>query len=55
MASAGILTKRKFEHIKTFDIPESRQGIAVDDRVFFAIGTREIGNIDKETGKLIKR
>ena len=55
MASAGILTKRKFEQIKTFDIPESRQGIAVDDRVFFAIGTREIGKYDKETGKLIKK
>lgn len=42
----------KFKEITRFDIPEARQGVAVDDIYFYAIGTREIGKYEKHTGKL---
>ena len=44
-----------FEEIRRFDAVEARQGVAVDDKYFYAVGTREIGKYNKETGKLITR
>ena len=39
-----------FEEIKTFSANEARQGVAVDARYIYVIGTREIGKYDKQTG-----
>jgi len=45
---------RKFKELKRFNAKEARQGIAVDDKYIYVIGTREIGKYDKNTHKLIK-
>ena len=44
--------KREFKIVKTFNIPEARQGIAVDEDYFYAIDTRAIAKYEKGTGKL---
>ena len=44
-----------FEEIRRFDAVEARQGVAVDSKYFYAVGTRELGKYSKETGKLITR
>ena len=44
---------RKFKEIKRFDVKEARQGIAVDDKYIYIVGTRQIGKYDKKTEKLV--
>ncbi|MBI1188602.1 MAG: hypothetical protein GC206_14935 [Alphaproteobacteria bacterium] len=39
--------------VREFDAPEARQGVAVDDRHFYAIVNTMIGKYDKETGARI--
>jgi hypothetical protein len=53
--AAALPAQARFEEIRRFQAPEARQGIAVDARYFYAIGTREIGKYDKKTGELIAR
>ena len=45
---------RKFEELERFNAKEARQGIAVDNKYVYVIGTRAIGKYDKKTHKLIK-
>jgi len=45
----------KFIKIAEYNCPEAHQGVAVDDSFFYAIGTREIGKYEKNTGKLVKK
>ncbi|MCD4665343.1 MAG: hypothetical protein K8R68_08725, partial [Bacteroidales bacterium] len=47
--------ERKFEELKRFKAKEARQGIAVDKKFIYVIGTREIGKYDKQTGELATR
>ena len=44
---------RGFEEIRRFPAPEATQGVAVDDRFFYAIGNRQIVKYDKRTGERI--
>jgi len=46
---------QKFKELMRFKATEARQGIAVDEKYIYVIGTREIGKYDKKTKKLIKR
>ncbi len=46
---------RRFEEIKRFDAKEARQGIAVDDKYIYVVGTQEIGKYEKETAELVAR
>ncbi len=46
---------RQFGVVYRFDATEARQGVAVDDKYFYAVGTREIGKYDKQTGELAAR
>ncbi|MFQ5864649.1 MAG: hypothetical protein ACE5IW_05405 [bacterium] len=45
--------EREFKEIKRFNAAEARQGVAVDGKHVYVVGTREIGKYDKETGKRI--
>ena len=45
----------RFVETARFSAPEARQGVAVDERYFYAIGTREIGKYDKTTGKRVAK
>jgi hypothetical protein len=38
--------------VRTFDVPEARQGIGVDENYFYAVDNRSIAKYDKETGEL---
>lgn len=46
---------RRFEEIKRFDATEARQGIAVDAKYIYVVGTQEIGKYNKKTGELVAR
>jgi hypothetical protein len=46
---------RQFTEIKQFPAAEALQGIAVDHKFIYVVGTQEIGKYNKETGKLIAR
>jgi len=49
-----ILAKEpRFEEQKCFSAPQAQQGVAVDNKFIYVIGTREIGKYEKETGKFI--
>lgn len=37
----------------SFDAPEARQGVAIDDRFFYAIDNRAIAKYDKKTGERV--
>ncbi|MDY6821109.1 MAG: cycloisomerase [Deferribacterota bacterium] len=41
--------------VKSYPSEFARQGVAVDDKYFYAINNREIGKYDKNTGKLISK
>lgn len=43
----------KFEKVAEFKAPESRQGIAVDDKYIYVVGTQEIAKYDKTTYKKV--
>ncbi len=53
--STTVLAQRKFEEVKVFEVPEARQGIAVDENYFYVIDTRGIAKYDKESGELVKK
>jgi len=44
-----------FEEIRRFEAPEAVQGVAVDERFFYAISNRAIGKYDKKTGQPVKK
>ena len=44
---------RHFEEVRRFVAAEARQGVAVDDRHFYAISNRRIGKYDKHTGERV--
>jgi hypothetical protein len=41
---------RRFEEVKRYHAPEARQGVAVDDQHFYAIGNAQIVKYEKHTG-----
>ena len=43
------------EELRRFDVPEATQGVAVDDRYFYAIDDSVIAKYDKESGQFVKR
>ena len=43
----------RFEEVRRFAAPEAVQGVAVDDRYFYAISNRSIGKYDKATGRRV--
>ena len=45
----------QFVKIAKFKTKDARQGIAVDERFFYAIDSRKIAKYHKKTGKLIKK
>ena len=44
---------RRFEEVRRFSAAEARQGVAVDDRHFYAISNRRIGKYDKHNGERV--
>jgi len=42
-----------FETVQTYEIPEVRQGVAVDSAYFYAVNTKGIGKYNKKNGKLV--
>lgn len=46
---------KSFEEIVRFAAPEAVQGVAVDERYFYAIANRAIGKYDKKTGQRVKK
>ncbi len=50
-----IAGEKYFLTIQEYYIPEAKQGVAVDENHFYAIGTRQIAKYEKETGKLVKK
>lgn len=42
-----------FQEIDRFDAPEAHQGIAVDEKYFYAVDNQAIGKYDKKTGELV--
>jgi hypothetical protein len=55
MLSMTWSEKRTFKEVESFNVPESRQGVAVDDEHFYAIDTRGIAKYEKASGTLIKK
>jgi hypothetical protein len=47
--------EKKFTEIKKYNVPEAKQGVAVDKDYFYAIDTRGIAKYDKTSGKLVKK
>jgi len=43
----------RFEEVRRFSAPEAIQGVAVDDRYFYAIANRSIGKYEKATGRRV--
>ena len=50
----GFSQQKKFVTIKKIEVKEARQGIAVDEKYIYVVGTQQIGKYDKKTRKLIK-
>ena len=53
--SISYSSDRTFKEIRKFSAPEARQGIAVDDKYCYVIGTRVIAKYDKQTGNPVKK
>ena len=47
------LAQSKFEEIEVFDVPEARQGVAVDENYFYAVTNYKIVKYNKETGERV--
>lgn len=45
--------EREFKQIKIFDVPEARQGVAVDANHFYAVDNYAIAKYDKESGEKV--
>jgi hypothetical protein len=43
--------ERRFETVQVFEVPEARQGIAVDSGYFYVVNTKSIVKYNKGTGK----
>ena len=52
-AASAQAPSRRVEEVRRFSAEEARQGIAVDDRHFYAISNREIGKYDKQSGERV--
>ena len=52
-AAAAQDQSRRFEEVRRFSAEEARQGVAVDDRHFYAISNRQIGKYDKQSGERV--
>lgn len=44
---------QRFEEVQRFHAPEARQGVAVDERHFYAIGNSQIVKYDRRTGEKV--
>ncbi len=56
LAAAAVNAQgRVFRELKRFDVPEARQGVAVDAGHFFAITNQAVAKYDKSAGTLVKR
>jgi hypothetical protein len=47
--------QKSFEAIRSYRAEEAGQGVAVDARYFYAIGSRAIGKYEKESGRRVKQ
>lgn len=45
--------KREFKQIRIFNVPEARQGVAVDENYFYAVTNYKIVKYKKETGERV--
>jgi hypothetical protein len=48
----SVAAEQTFKEVKRFQVPEANQGIAVDDKYFYAVDNTSIGKYDKTTGEL---
>ena len=55
IAPTPLLAQPRLAQIAEFAVPEANQGVAVDDRYFYAIDNTTIAKYDKKTGALVKR
>ncbi len=55
LCSACWSQEKKFVEFSRFSAQEARQGIAVDDKYIYVVGTKEIAKYNKVTKQLIKR
>ncbi|MFN7981796.1 MAG: hypothetical protein U0Q11_08050 [Vicinamibacterales bacterium] len=55
IAPTALLAQLRLTQIAEFAVPEANQGVAVDDRYFYAIDNTTIAKYDKKTGTLVKR
>jgi len=46
---------RFFETRETFDAPEARQGVAVDDNYIYVVGSQQIAKYNKKTHELVNK
>ncbi len=53
--SMSLNVERSFKEVRSFNIPEARQGVAVDENYFYAVDTRGIAKYDIASGKLVKK
>jgi len=44
---------RGFDEVRRFATEEATQGVAVDERHFYAISNRRIGKYEKDTGRRV--
>lgn len=52
---ASLLAQPRLTQIAEFRVPEANQGVAVDERYFYAIDNTTIAKYDKKTGVLVTR
>ena len=46
---------RQFKEITRFQMVEARQGVAVDEKYIYVIGSRKIGKYEKDSGKSVAK
>jgi len=55
MLTTSAFAKQTFHETAVFDVPEANQGVAVDEKYFYAIDNQTIGKYDKITGKQVAK
>ena len=55
LAAFAAAATPTLEQIGEFAVPEANQGVAVDDKYFYAVDNQVIAKYDKRTGKLVKK
>jgi len=55
LISSGAAQARRIIEKDSFSAKEARQGIAVDEKYIYVVGTQQIGKYDKKSRELIKR